>query len=274
MLDAQLEADFCLEPGVLRHARTQGSTLLRSARLPLDRMAEHRRLFRDHFEMRLGNFRGITLLCTHHQRVGDEITALLGGDAGNWVGDYSTLRKLNDYLTPYALQNSGTALFLTPGREVFEQSYRECTDARLNQVAASLAGRLELRWLTPTEIDHYRAENPFTNALGFSDIRPDVLVLAAHLDGEPIGMAGASADSALMYQIGIDVLPAHRNTGLATVLVRMLTTAVLNEGFLPFYGTSPSHIVSQRLALAAGYTPAWWEYVSSSLLDTALDDPR
>ena len=103
-----------------------------------------------------------------------------------------------------------------------------------------------------------------------------MLVLAAYAaDGEPadgpVAMVGLSDDSPIMRQIGIDVLPAWRGAGIASSLVRDAARLTLAEGYLPFYGTSPSHILSQRVAMNAGLVPTWWEYVSTSLNDLPMD---
>lgn len=262
VLNAQVEADFCLPEGSLAPALAQGTHLLTSLRQNLEEMAPHRRWWTgSHFEMRLGNYRGITLLCAKHPRVLEEISNLLGGDAGNWVGDYSKLHKINDYLTPYALQSSGTAIFYSPGRALFDAP-------RLAEVQG-----YTYTWLTPELIETFRGDSRFANALGFSRDRPDVQVLVALAEGNPVGMAGASQDSQLMRQIGVDVLPEHRGRGLASYLVQSLALAVLEAGYVPFYGTSPSHIVSQQVALKVGFEPAWFEYVSTSLLDVQVQDP-
>ncbi len=84
-------------------------------------------------------------------------------------------------------------------------------------------------------------------------------------------MVGLSDDSPIMRQIGIDVLPAWRGAGIASVLVRDAARLTLAEGYLPFYGTSPSHMLSQRVAMNAGLVPTWWEYVSTSLNDLPMD---
>ena len=75
---------------------------------------------------------------------------------------------------------------------------------------------------------------------------------------KPLAMAGVSDDSPLMRQIGIDVLPQVRQRRLAARLVYELSRMVLADGYVPFYGTSPSHVLSQRVALAAGFIPTWW----------------
>lgn len=262
VLNAQLEADFCLPAGAITTGFERGETLLTAPRQELEKMAAHRRWWTgSHFEMRLGNYRGLTLLTAKHERVLQEISNLLGGDAGNWVGDYSKLHKINDYLTPYALQSSGTALFFTAGKELFRPS-------ALEQPAG-----YSFTWLSPELMETFRGDTRFSNALGFSKDRPDAQVLVAFCEGDAVAMAGASADSQLMRQIGIDVVAEHRGQGLGSSMVRRLAEAVLEAGYVPFYGTSPSHILSQQVALNAGFEPAWYEYVSTSLLDIEVHDP-
>ena len=99
----------------------------------------------------------------------------------------------------------------------------------------------------------------FNNAIQY-DIhrpRPDVLVWLAKKDGIIVGMAGASADCAKMWQIGIDVLPEYRSHGLAVFLVTRLAVEILNRGYVPYYSTSESNIASQRVAFRSGFFPAW-----------------
>lgn len=88
-------------------------------------------------------------------------------------------------------------------------------------------------------------------------LRPDMLVALARYKDEIVGMAGASADCKTMWQIGVDVLPSYRGRGLAAALVNMLTLEVLNRGYIPYYGTSGSNVVSQHVAVRAGYVPVW-----------------
>ena len=99
----------------------------------------------------------------------------------------------------------------------------------------------------------------FSNAVQY-DInhpRPDILVTLAKKDGQIVGMAGASNDCVSMWQVGMDVLPAYRNNGLAAYIVNRLTLEILNRGYVPYYGTASSNIASQRVAHRAGYYPAW-----------------
>jgi len=99
----------------------------------------------------------------------------------------------------------------------------------------------------------------FRNAIQYDadHPRPDVLVVLAKQDGHIVGMAGASADSDMMRQIGMDILPEYRHHGLAAYLVNRLTLETLNRGYVPYYGTASSNMASQRVAYRAGYEPAW-----------------
>ena len=137
---------------------------------------------------------------------------------------------------------------------------------------------VRIEFLQPERYERFRGDPRYSNALGFSKRRPDITVLAAFDPdaatalADPLAMAGASDDSPLMRQIGIDVLPQVRQRGLATHLVYELSRMVLADGRVPFYGTSPSHVLSQRVALAAGFIPTWWEFVSTSMHDMPLDE--
>lgn len=62
---------------------------------------------------------------------------------------------------------------------------------------------------------------------------PDVLAVAAIIDGKVAAVAGASEDSPLMWQIGIDVLPEFGGRGLASSLVALLKQEILARGKSP-----------------------------------------
>lgn len=116
---------------------------------------------------------------------------------------------------------------------------------------------------TPETIKQFRGDGRFSEAYGFCDTAPDMLGVAAVKDGAILGMAGASADSPLMWQIGINVQPEARGHGIAAMLVSLIRNDVLAAGRLPYYGTSISHLESQRVALRAGFLPAWFELVAA-----------
>ena len=116
---------------------------------------------------------------------------------------------------------------------------------------------------TQNEIEQFRDDDRFDEAFAFCEDTPDVLGIAAVKNGSIIGMAGVSADSPYMYQIGINVLPENRGNGIGAALVTLVKNKVLELGKLPYYGTSVSHITSQRTAVKAGFFPAWTELVTA-----------
>ena len=342
ILHTQLEADFCQAPGSISRAlqelrdypEAESLPLLATVQPPSEKMGAARRRNDDIWELRVANYASVGILCAKHPRVLDKAIDYMLGDQSNWLGDYAQLRQLNELLTPYTQQVSGTSIYYTPGRALLNSVVPEGVQAQEVKCAvpgvgmmrrvdpaelkaallAEITGertirreanasvgalevdpqdtqarvtRLRVELLDAEQFERFRGDKRYSNALGFSVTRPDVLVLAAYpvdeqapdtpASGEipaladPIAMVGLSDDSPIMRQIGIDVLPAWRGAGIASVLVRDAARLTLAEGYLPFYGTSPSHMLSQRVALNAGLVPTWWEYVSTSLNDLPMD---
>ena len=345
ILHTQLEADFCQAPGSISRALeelrdypdAESLPLLATVQPPSEKMGAARRRNDDIWELRVANYASVGILCAKHPRVLDKAIDYMLGDQSNWLGDYAQLRQLNELLTPYTQQVSGTSIYYTPGRALLNSVVPEGVQAQevkcavpgvgmmcrvdpaelkaallaeitgersIRREANASAGalevdpqdtqarvtRLRVELLGAEQFERFRGDKRYSNALGFSVTRPDVLVLAAYpvdenaskapdapASGEspaladPIAMVGLSDDSPIMRQIGIDVLPAWRGAGIASVLVRDAARLTLAEGYLPFYGTSPSHMLSQRVAMNAGLVPTWWEYVSTSLNDLPMD---
>ena len=340
ILHTQLEADFCQAPGSISRAleelrdypEAESLPLLATVQPPSEKMGAARRRNDDIWELRVAHYASVGILCAKHPRVLDKAIDYMLGDQSNWLGDYAQLRQLNELLTPYTQQVSGTSIYYTPGRALLNSVIPEGVQAqevkcavpgvgmmrRVNPVelkaallaeitgertirreANASAGALEVdpqdtearvthlrvELLDAEQFERFRGDKRYSNALGFSATRPDVLVLAAYaVDGagdtesvgisanaDPVAMVGLSDDSPIMRQIGIDVLPAWRGAGIASALVRDAARLTLAEGYIPFYGTSPSHILSQRVAMNAGLVPTWWEYVSTSLNDLPMD---
>ena len=340
ILHTQLEADFCQAPGSISRAleelrdypEAESLPLLATVQPPSEKMGAARRRNDDIWELRVANYASVGILCAKHPRVLDRAIDYMLGDQSNWLGDYAPLRQLNELVTPYTLQVSGTSVYYTPGRALLNSVVPEGVQAQevkcavpgvgmmrrvdpaelkaallaeitgertIRREANASAGALEVdpqdtqacvthlrvELLDAEQIERFRGDKRYSNALGFSERRPDVLVLAAYaVDGagdtegagipanaDPVAMVGMSDDSPIMRQIGIDVLPAFRGAGIASALVRDAARLTLAEGYLPFYGTSPSHILSQRVAMNAGLVPTWWEYVSTSMNDLPMD---
>ena len=346
ILHTQLEADFCQAPGSISRALeelrdypdAESLPLLATVQPPSEKMGAARRRNDDIWELRVANYASVGILCAKHPRVLDKAIDYMLGDQSNWLGDYAQLRQLNELLTPYTQQVSGTSIYYTPGRALLNSVVPEGVQAQevkcavpgvgmmrrvdpaelkaallaeitgertIRREANASAGalevdpqdtqarvtRLRVELLDAKQFERFRGDKRYSNALGFSVTRPDVLVLAAYpvdenaskapdaptagesapVHADPIAMVGLSDDSPIMRQIGIDVLPAWRGAGIASVLVRDAARLTLAEGYLPFYGTSPSHMLSQRVAMNAGLVPTWWEYVSTSLNDLPID---
>ena len=346
ILHTQLEADFCQAPGSISRAleelrdypEAESLPLLAAVQPPSEKMGAARRRNDDIWELRVANYASVGILCAKHPRVLDRAIDYMLGDQSNWLGDYAPLRQLNELVTPYTLQVSGTSVYYTPGRALLNSVVPEGVQAQevkcavpgvgmmrrvdpaelkaallaeitgertIRREANASAGALEVdpqdtqarvthlrvELLDAEKFERFRGDKRYSNALGFSVTRPDVLVLAAYPVDEnaskapdapaagesdpaladPIAMVGLSDDSPIMRQIGIDVLPAWRGAGIASALVRDAARLTLAEGYLPFYGTSPSHMLSQRVAMNAGLVPTWWEYVSTSLNDLPMD---
>lgn len=86
---------------------------------------------------------------------------------------------------------------------------------------------------------------------------PEIVAVIAKYKGTVVGIASASDECKTMWQISVDVLSPYRGKKLATILVNTLTIEVLKRGYIPYYSTDCSNIISQRVAVQAGYLPAW-----------------
>ena len=126
-------------------------------------------------------------------------------------------------------------------------------------------GNEEIRWYEREAIEQFRGDDRYNNAFSFDENAPDELGVSCIWNGQIAGMAGASSDSPAMWQIGINVDPDRRRAGIGTMLVTLLKNEILRRGYLPYYGTAMSHIGSQKVALGAGFAPAWAELITSRL---------
>ena len=116
----------------------------------------------------------------------------------------------------------------------------------------------ELRILNPSDFtDLYLPE--WSNALCEARKNLDVLGVGAYDGKKLIALAGCSADCETMWQIGVDVLPAYRNKGIASALTSRLALEILQRGKVPFYCCAWSNIASARNAIRSGFRPTWVE---------------
>ena len=52
---------------------------------------------------------------------------------------------------------------------------------------------------------------------------------------------------------------------VGSTLVRLLAQDIIVQGAVPYYGTSMSHIASQRVAHRAGFVAAWAELIAEEI---------
>lgn len=119
---------------------------------------------------------------------------------------------------------------------------------------------LNIKLLEGRELNPFRGDERFNEALLFSKVTPDMLAAAAfNSAGGIIGMAGASRNSASLWEMGVNVLSEARHDGLASALVATLAFEVMERGRLPYFNACMSHLAAQRTALDAGLYPAFCE---------------
>lgn len=162
--------------------------------------------------------------------------------SGAWMFLYSNLRKIDKKLNEFGYEIDNTHHYYLPMDKEFTRN------------------NIKLKWYEKDEILKFKDDNRFDEAFAFNKNYPDILAVAA-VDEEDniLGMAGASGDSKIMWQIGINVLEDEKGKGIASFIVQSLKNEILNRGKVPFYGTVESHIISQKVALKSGFYPAFAE---------------
>ena len=205
---------------------------------------ENRRKFSDQpFFLQMATF-GAGAVISADERLHPRLREWAKGKRGFWLFEQHNYLELDRLLRGYGYKMALTHHMFTPTTEI-----------------AAVETGFPVRWLEQGDIPPFYGREEFSNALcdRFRPERPDVLAVLA-LDGEEImGMAGCSADTPELWQIGIDVLPRYRGRGIGKTLVALLRDEVFRRGALPYYGTSLSNIASWRVALASGFLPAWVE---------------
>lgn len=115
------------------------------------------------------------------------------------------------------------------------------------------------RLLQGEEVYQLRGITGFENSLAFDEKgeTPTCIVFYAVKDGEIAGLAGASLENERMWEVGVDVKPEYRQSGLATILVSNLAMTILEQGVVPFYCASVTNVGSQAVAHRSGFIPGW-----------------
>ena len=191
ILCRQLALDYCCTPEDVRDGKNHFTE---------HRFLEGRRRFREGKDCFLKvAMVGGKLLFTGRPEIVARCRETYAGEDAAWFLEAGSLRRLDALLRDFGCRVGTAHPFFLPGRAP--------------RLPAPDCG---LRWFRGAEIERFRGDRRFDEAFCFCEDAPDVLGLAALRDGEIVGMAGASADSPTMWQIGINVEPEAR--GLASGL--------------------------------------------------------
>lgn len=168
--------------------------------------------------------------------------------------EYINLHKIDEKLRDYGYFIRGTVNCYLPG---------QLADIPVD-------GRFSLKWFEDREaLSRFYPNEHFPMSLShdYDPDRPDVIALAAYdnENDEIAAMAGASADTSVMWQVGIDVMPKYRSRGLGAALVSIISRRIMDMGKLPFYCTAVANVHSQSIAVKCGYIPAWVETITGRL---------
>lgn len=158
-----------------------------------------------------------------------------------FIGRFDNLTRLNNILLSFGHKICDCHHYYIPKNDVV------------------ISKDIKTKWLEKEDLLIFKGNPEFSNALEFSQLRPDMLGICSYDKDEISAMAAASCDSETMWQIGINVNKNYRNQGLGSYLVNMLKEEIIKRGILPFYGTVESHIGSQKIALKCGFIPAFWQ---------------
>ena len=187
---------------------------------------------------------GENAVITADKSLHDWLNGFAKDKKGHWLFEHSNLLEIDKELQKYDKKLWQTHHMFLPSKD-----------------AVPKEKNLKLKWFESAELFQFYSGKMFPNALckEFDPKRPDMLAVAAY-DNETIaGMAGCSADTKLLWQIGIDVNENYRGRGIGTALVTLLKNEIENRDKIPFYGTSLSNLHSWGIALNSGFSPAWIE---------------
>lgn len=175
---------------------------------------------------------------------------------------------LHPFLSEYIKSREGHMLFEMPNLMPLEKELNKFGRTMSQTHHMFLPERVvesehyyPVKWFYDNEITQFYGDERFPNAIcdEFKPERPDRIVVIACEGDRIMGMAGCSEDAKGWQQIGIDVMPEYRSKGVGTYLVTLLKNKIIENGDIPFYGTSLSNYHSWNIALNSGFRPAWVE---------------
>ena len=185
---------------------------------------------------------GSNIVAQVSERTKAAVTEYIGKYPAYCCFETPNINALNELLAPFDLKVCFMAEYFLP--DVIKLKELDCG--------------YELRVLQKANFEDLYSEQ-WEHCLTFDDRERDVLAVGAYDGDKLIGLAGCSADSDSMYQIGVDVLPGYRRKGVASAVTSKLALEVLKLGKVPFYCAAWSNIKSVCNAIKCGFRPAWVE---------------
>ena len=168
-----------------------------------------------------------------------------GQRRGTWLSEPENLIKIHNKLQEYGQKLTDTHHHYIPA---------EC--------GIPVKRDFTLKWYEEKEIEVFRGDNRFWEALLFDESTPDMLAVCA-MEGDTIlGMASVTRDCDFLWQIGVNVTEQGRGKGIGAYVTSALKEEVLRRGIVPTYATVESHIKSQQVAFRAGFVPVFYELFS------------
>ena len=185
------------------------------------------------------------LLVMAEEQILDWCREAFGDSKGTWLSEPMSLISLHQKLQEYGQSLADAHHFYIPADK-----------------QAATPRTWDVKWYEKEDIEIFRGDERFGEAILFDDKTPDMLAVCA-VEGETIlGMAGATRDSERMWQIGVNVTPEGQGKGIGTYVISLIKERLLKQGIVPYYATVESHIKSQKVALQSGFVPAFYEIFS------------
>lgn len=188
------------------------------------------------------------IVFTGEKQVVDKCRQKFYHNSGSWFMDAANFREIDNLLKEEGCRIKTAHPFFIPR----------------NDEICKMNGT-EIRKYNQEEILAFKGDDRFDEAFCFDEKSPDMLAVAAIVNHEIVGMAGASADSPSFWQIGINVNKKFEGRQIASGLVSILKHDILQKGIVPYYGTSFSNLASQHVAANAGFAVAWVELITEKI---------
>lgn len=159
--------------------------------------------------------------------------------SAEWCFEAGTLISIDKKLNEFGYEIDQVHLFFLPKYEAVDSD-------------------LEIRLIEGDEISALEEDGRIDEAFLFEDYIEDVLGTEVFSEeGELVAVAGATANSERMWELGVNSFVEGKGYGQAAL--SKLVKEVQKRGKVPYSGTALSHCASQNISLRAGLVPAFCE---------------